>query len=345
MIELVRQARLAKGYHARLVDRISAWFLPAVAVLAIATFAIHAAHGGFEQGLLASLAVSLIACPCALGLATPMAVWAALGRASQDQVLVRNGEALERLAAVRAMALDKTGTLTTGVARVAEFITDARTNGANSAILQVAAMMAARSNHPFSSAIAAFASAASNSKPSQPKRVASARCRDGASSPRSRRTAPLGWAAPRLMHENNLTVSPSLAQAVVLAESQARSLACVGWEGRVRGIFLLSEEIRAEAQSAVARCRELGLHVCLLTGDHPRRAGALADKLGIQVEAELLPGEKLNAIARLRKTWGAVAMVGDGINNAPALVAADVGIAMGCGADVSRQTRQRLLAG
>ena len=147
------------------------------------------------------------------------------------------------------------------------------------------------------------------------------------------------------MHENDLALSPRLAKAVILAESQARSLACVGWEGHVRGIFVLSEEIRPDALSAVARCREMGLHLCLLTGDHPRRAKALADQLGIDVEAELLPGDKLNAIARLREKWRAVAMVGDGINDSPALVAADVGIAMGCGADVSRQSAGVCLLG
>ncbi len=142
----------------------------------------------------------------------------------------------------------------------------------------------------------------------------------------------------RLMHENDLAISPGLAKAVVVAESQARSLACVGWAGRVRGIFLLHEEIRTDAQSAVARCRKWGLHVCLLTGDHRHRARALADLLGIDVEAEQLPGDKLSAMARLRDKWGAVTMVGDGINDSPALAAADVGIAMGCGADVSRQS-------
>jgi heavy metal translocating P-type ATPase len=357
MIELVRAARQAKGFHARLVDRVSAWFLPVVAVLALATFGIHAARAGFEQGLLSGLAVSLIACPCALGLATPMAVWAALGRASHDQVLVRSGDALERLARVRAVALDKTGTLTTGDARVRVLMTgdwvveeDANravpSSESAAAILQRAAILAARSNHPFSIAIAEFArrehadiSAATNDQgrvQTLPGRGLTTQLPDVGAT----------WLGnARLMRENGLATPRRLAEAATRAQSDGCSLVWVGWEGRVQGAFILDEQPRPEAVAAIQRLRQLNVHVCMLTGDNASRAKTLAETLDVGFKAELLPGDKLDAIARLQQEWGAVAMVGDGINDSPALAAADVGIAMGCGADVSRQSAGVCLLG
>jgi heavy metal translocating P-type ATPase len=357
MIEMVRAARQAKGYHARLVDRVSAWFLPTVAVLATATFGVHWARAGFEQGLLAGLAVSLIACPCALALATPMAVWAALGRASQQHVLVRSGEVLERLAQVRAVAFDKTGTLTTGVARVEGLLTEGSlTDGAQNpagalsigarAFVERAGALAARSGHPFSTAIAEFArgecmnlTTTANDQvrvQTLPGRGIRAQLPDVGA-------ALLGNL--RLMQENGLTMSATVAAAVAQAETSGRSLVCAGWQGQVQGVFILNEQPRAEALAAINHLKQQGVYVCLLTGDHRSRAKRLADTFDIDFEAELLPDDKLAAIARLREQWGAVAMVGDGINDSPALAAADVGLAMGCGADVSRQSAGVCLLG
>ena len=311
MVDLVRKARLAKGYHARLADRVSSWFLPAVAVLAIATFTIHAAHRGFEQGLLAGLAVSLIACPCALGLATPMAVWAALGRASQEQVLVRSGEALERLAAVRVLALDKTGTLTTGIARVAGFVADVDSSD-NSAIapLAIAASLAEGSNHPLSIALDEFAREKGVQLRSATTNRSRAHTLPGLGIARDLPDGETAWLGNlRLMQENDLAISDHLRETVNAAERQARSLACVGWNGRVRGVFLFTEDVRRDAQNALDHCRRIGLQVCVLTGDHSARAAALAAELGVEVEAQLLPADKVAAVERLRHEWGAVAMV------------------------------------
>jgi len=342
MIDLVREARTSKGYHQRLADRVSVWFLPVIALVALVAFTIHARQSGFEQGMLAALAVSLIACPCALGLATPMAVWAALGRASQAQVLVRNGEALERLAQVRAIAIDKTGTLTTGVATVADFVT-ADDALARDAVLALVAAVADGSQHPLSVAIADFARQEGVDISAERLRGRTLAGRGIAADLPGGPSAYLGNL--RLMKDADLSLNHAIDQAIQQACQQAQSFACAGWEGKVRAVFLFQEELRADAQQALASCRELGLHVCVLTGDHAARAATLAEYFQVEVRAELNPAEKVAALHDLRRQWGAVAMVGDGINDAPALVASNVGIAMGCGADVSRQSASICLLG
>ncbi len=286
-----------------------------------------------------------------------MAVWAALGRASQDQVLVRSGEALERLAQVRAVAFDKTGTLTTGVARVEVLLTDGvLTDGGDdevassdevfTSVLQRAATLAARSNHPFSVAIADFAQREGLPALPRSSELGSVQTLPGRGIMAQLPEAGAAWLGNvRLMQENGLAISPALAAAVAQAEAAGRSLVCVGWNGCVQGVFVLDEQPRPEAVSAIQHLHRLGVYSCLLTGDHASRAKMLASPLGIDYEAHLLPGDKLEAIARLQRVWGVVAMVGDGINDSPALAAADVGIAMGCGADVSRQSAGVCLLG
>jgi P-type E1-E2 ATPase len=147
------------------------------------------------------------------------------------------------------------------------------------------------------------------------------------------------------MQESALAMSPRIADFIAEAEGAGHSLVCIGWDGHVLGVFALDEQPRAEAVAAIRHLQQLGIHTYLLTGDHASRAKVVGDTLGIDFEAELLPGDKLDAISRLRSKWGVVAMVGDGINDSPALAAADVGIAMGCGADVSRQSAAVCLLG
>ncbi|HVX62199.1 MAG TPA: cation-translocating P-type ATPase [Pirellulales bacterium] len=343
LIAAVHEARLAKGAYQRLADRAAQLFLPAVAAIALVSAGWHAAEHGPEAGVMTGMAVLLIACPCALGLATPLAVWAALGRAAQCQVVYRNGEALERLAQVRGVVFDKTGTLTTNQCTVAAFAIDRSTP--RETVLQEAASLAASSTHTFSRAIAEFAGPLADL--GQEEAAAELRTLPGRglSASVARRTGLVYLGSPRLMEESGLTAEAGLQAAIEEFQARGCSLACVGWEGRVRGVFAFDESLREEAAEAVDACRRAGLAVTVATGDSVTRGERIGEQLRMPVEAALLPHEKVATIERLRKSWHTAAMVGDGINDAPALAAADVGIALGCGADVSRQSAEVCLLG
>jgi heavy metal translocating P-type ATPase len=337
LIHLVRAARRSKGHYERLADRVSAWFLPAVVVTALAAMVYHGTRLGMEAGLLTALAVILIACPCALGLATPLAVWTALGQAARAQVLFRSGEALERLAGVQVILLDKTGTLTTSTSVVQDFNVDDSADRID--VLSHAARLAAGSTHEYCLAILRYVR----------QRVAD--YAPGVSA--ELRTLPgrgitdgkgfLG--SCRWMKENSLAIPAQLGRALEEALRAGRSLTCIGWEGKVRGVFVFREELRLEAAEAIVRLREQGMAMAVLTGDHRNRGAAIGRELGIRVEAELLPGDKVAAVEQAQRTLGPTAMVGDGLNDAPALARSDVGIAMGCGADVARESAAVCLLG
>jgi heavy metal translocating P-type ATPase len=370
LMDVVSQARSAKGGYQRLADRIAAWFLPGVALVAIGAFAYQAQAAGFEHGLLTGLAVLVIACPCALGLATPMAIWTALGAAAKAQVLFRSGEALERLANVRTVCFDKTGTLTTGMPALAEMHVAADDNRGEA--LALAAALSSASRHAFSQAIGEIETCSaqryelSNVK-TWPGRGVSARVFE--SSPFVVRNVSSAEAAPesggacaelkfhttndarttnqhvaylgsfRWMQELNIACEPQLLAAIDGLQSSGMPLCCFARDGRVQAVFAFREELRGGACEAIQACHALGLRTIVLTGDHAARARRLAEELQVSVVAELLPEDKVNHIREAR-THGGVAMVGDGINDAPALAAADVGIALGCGADVSRDSAE-----
>jgi heavy metal translocating P-type ATPase len=346
LIELVRAARQAKGHYERLADRVSAWFLPGVMVVALGALAVHAARDGIEQGILTGLAVVLIACPCALGLATPLAVWAALGQAARAQVLFRSGVALERLAAVRAVRLDKTGTLTTGILQVVRLVTAERAD--RHAVLRCAARMASSSTHGHARAILHFAEhELASEPPEQGQAWSEIRTLPGRGLAAELLPAgvPLFLGSLRLMEEEGLLTGGPLAVAVRQALADGLTVTCCGWQGSVRGIFLLQEQPRAEAREAIAWLRVEGLDVAVLTGDHEARGATLGRELGVEVEAGLLPEDKVESVVRARQRFGPVALVGDGINDAPALARSDVGMALGCGTDVSREAAAVCLLG
>lgn len=344
LVEMVRAALRSKGRYERLADRLTTLFLPAVVAIALAAFGWHATRHGLAAGILAGLAVILIACPCALGLATPMALWAALGRAAEHQVLFRHGEALERLATIRAVRLDKTGTLTTGAATVAASHVDEQTDRAE--VMGIATDLAACSNHPHAAALAQFPARPSTDA-SIPGALDHVESRAGrglrATRPSDGRTIFLG--SPRWMQENAQQCHGRMRDTLDRALEGGRPVTCLGWDGRVRGVFEFQEQFRPEAADAIAQLRGLGLDVAVLTGDHESRGVAVARELGVPVEAALLPEEKLVAVARAQVSIGPTAMVGDGINDAPSLAGSDVGVALGCGADVSRESASVCLLG
>jgi heavy metal translocating P-type ATPase len=348
LVEMVTAAIAQKGAEQRLADRITRWFVPTIALLTLATLAYYGYTQTFHDGLMSALAVVLIACPCALAIATPMAIWAALGTAARDQVLFRHGDALSAMARLRAVCFDKTGTLTQGNPTVADTWFDSDTQ--HNAILANARMLSAASGHVLAKAILAYVQPMSScdavvsSEQSQPSDVhvvagrgLTARCQHN--------EQPMALGSITFMHECGMEFSQSMTDAVENCRRNQLSFSCLAWAGRVRAVFAFRESLRPEVAETIAALRQLGLHVTLLTGDHQARAEVLAKELGIEVLADLLPEDKLRAIEQVRNQHGAVAMVGDGVNDAPALAAADVGIALGCGADVSRDAADVCLLG
>ncbi len=341
LIDAVRAARLCKGHYERMADRVAAWFTPAVTVIALVTFVMHTWTSGWDAGLMASLAVVLIACPCALGIATPMAVWAALGQASQRQVLFRHGEALERLATIRAIRFDKTGTLTTGVAEVCDAVLDADVDPAE--VRSVAAALAASSNHVLARALTEYL--ADGDQYSLLDGLVTTVPGRGVCARRSDTGVAVAVGNVSFMREQGLRLTGSVAGRVIQALEDGESLTLVGWNDRVQAVFVFQERLRDGARDVMRQCASLGLDLAVLTGDHAARGRSLGQELRIRVESELLPEQKLAAIAVTQQTVGPVAMVGDGVNDAPAMAAADVGIAMGSGADLTRDAASICLMG
>ncbi|QDT74745.1 heavy metal translocating P-type ATPase [Lacipirellula limnantheis] len=331
MVELVREARRAKGPHERLADRVAFWFVPAVCLLAIAVGFWHGAEQGVDRGIMAGLAVVLIACPCALGLATPMAVWTALGRAAEEQVFFRSGDVLERLAQIDAVCFDKTGTLTLGVPEVQKLVV--ASGESREQVLAVAAQLSSGSRHGLSQAIVEYAQA--NRSVASPFAVTNIRSLAGRGmvghGDDGQGAARLGsW---RWMLEEQQSPPDGLTDELAAEDARDAPLACIAWNGVVRGVFVFRETLRPDAALTLARCRDLGLEVEILTGDRRTRATTIARELGVATLAEQLPEEKATSVGRRGRR---VAMVGDGVNDAPALARAEVGVAMGCGADLSR---------
>ncbi len=331
LVEAVRTARLRKGRYQVLADRWSQAFFPIITVVALLTLVYHGWHTDWDTGLLTALSVVLIACPCALALATPLAIWASLATAAQRGVLFRSGESLERLSGVHAIRWDKTGTLTTGSPSVRGLWCEDDADRA--AVETIAAELVSGSNHIYSAAIRRYLD----------DRPMEAHC--GAITTIAGRglkadvpdlgTVWLGsWS---FLADNKLAAGPVL-MALVSRTAATGANVVIGWQGRVRGLFLLDETLRPETMAAIAACRDLRLDLAVLTGDRLARAEVWQQQLDVTVVAELLPEQKLAAIRSAHDQYGVVAMVGDGLNDAPALAAADIGIAMGCGADVTRDS-------
>lgn len=338
LVESVRSAAATKGSYQRLADRITTWFIPGVFLVAALTWGLHAWLGDPQRGLMASLAVVLIACPCALALATPMAFWGALGSASRAGVLLRDGDALTRLAQVRAVCFDKTGTLTSGTIEVARFVPEDPAE--ENQLLAAAAPLAARSLHSLSGAIANYVRAQGHVAHS---RVTDVQTHPGrgqsAVMPDVAQTGRVWLGSLRLMEEASLACSDEIRAEIETARGSSRPVACLGWEGRVRGVFVFCEHARPEAEATLRWLRDHQVHTAVLTGD--TTDGGIAKRYGNlvgEVQTGMLPDEKLARLRALRETYGMVAMVGEGLNDAPALAGADVGIALGCGADVSRDS-------
>lgn len=330
LIQMVRTARMAKGRQEQIVDRIAFWFIPLVCLIAISAGIYWWQNDGVEQGILISLAVVLIACPCALGLATPMAVWTALGRAAEAGVLFRSGLVLEKLATIKHACFDKTGTLTSGKPELKHLLVS--DDVSRSQLLEVVSALAEGSNHPLSLAILEYLREHSLVSKSE--------------NHLSIETVP-GKGLTCLLPEigevylgskiwlTELGFSMSLKLEDGVEKQQELQNVFIGWNNKIHGVFCFDEELREEVPEAIAACRSLNLDLRVLTGDTELRALQFGREISLSATGSQLPEDKISKIESLRKTGG-VAMVGEGLNDAPALAAADVGVALGCGADVSR---------
>ena len=332
LVNAVRAARLSKGDYQLLSDAWSQRVFPIISIIALAAFIYHGMRVDWDFGLLTALSVVLIACPCALALATPLAVWAALGTAAKKGVLFRSGAALETMSGIRAIRWDKTGTLTTGKPSVLRLACEDSTDRV--AIEQIAASVTEASDHVFSLAIREFLLEVEPL--TSTVNVQTVPGRGLRTSLDNGQVVLLG--AIRWMEDCGLAWGTNLSRVINDPVTADCPMTAIGYDGRVQGLFLLEETIRPEAFEALQDCQRLGLDQAVLTGDRAARAAGLAKIFGIPVAAELLPQDKLVAIRAAHEKFGSVAMVGDGLNDAPALAGSDIGIALGCGADVSRDS-------
>jgi Cu+-exporting ATPase len=329
---LVEQAQAGKADVQRLADRVSAIFVPIVIGLALATLAVWLLIGaGPVMAFTAAVATLIIACPCALGLATPTALLVGTGRGAQLGILIKGPQILESTRRVDTIVLDKTGTVTTG--RMSLVGTVAAHGVAEAELLRLAGAAETGSEHPIAAAIVAGARERVGSLPP----VDSFASEDGlgVQAVVDGRLVLVG--RPRwLAGQWSITLPVELEAALASAEGEGQSAILVAWDGQARGVLAVSDTVKASSAAAVAEFRRLGLRPVLLTGDNERVARAVAAEVGItDVTADLLPAEKAEAVRALQREGRVVAMVGDGVNDAVALAIADLGIAMGTGTDVA----------
>jgi Cu+-exporting ATPase len=338
IVRLVEEAQGPKAPIQRLADRVSARFVPAVIAIAAIAFAAWLLGGSsFTDAMLAAVAVLIIACPCALGLATPTAIMVGTGRGAEMGVLVRSGEALETAEKLDAVVLDKTGTLTRGEPRATDVV--AADQVGEEELLSAAGSAESRSEHPLAEAVVTRAREQGLAL-AEPKDFEATVGHGVIATVAGRRVA-VGSA--RHLDELGIDVS-SLAGDAARLEEEGKTAVHVTIDERPAGIIAVADTLRPEAQEAVADLKRLGLEVAMLTGDKRRTAEAIAREAGIdRVLAEVLPGDKVDEVRRLQDEGHRVAMVGDGINDAPALAQADIGIAIGTGTDIAMEASDMTL--
>ncbi len=335
IVDMVAKAQRSRAPIQGMADRVSAWFVPAVALVAVAAFIVWSLLGpapSMTYGLIAAVSVLIIACPCALGLATPMSVMTATGRGAQAGVLVKDAEALERLAGVDTLIVDKTGTLTEGRPVLTDII--ALEGFAEDDILSLAAGLEQGSEHPLAEAIVAGAKARGLAVPASSD--FSSVAGKGAMASVSGRKVAVGNAS--LMRDLGIDAIAFEAAGDRL-RGEGHGAVLVAVDGRPAGLVAVSDPIKTTAAEAIRDLHAAGLKIIMATGDNARTARAVATALGIdEVRADMLPEAKKALVDELRANGAKVAMAGDGVNDAPALAAADVGIAMGTGADVALES-------
>ncbi|MBV9861923.1 MAG: heavy metal translocating P-type ATPase [Alphaproteobacteria bacterium] len=335
IVRMVAEAQRSRAPIQRLADTVSGWFVPAVIAVALLAFAGWLAWGPpprIGYALVAAISVVIIACPCALGLATPMSVMVGVGKGAAAGVLIRDADALERLERIDTLVLDKTGTLTEGKPRVTAVETEAGFE--QSEMLSLAAGLERASEHPLSAAIVEAARA--QGVPVAQALDVTAIPGKGIAGRVANRRVVIGNRS--FLGEREIDATALDARADSL-RSEGATAVLVAIDGRPAGVIGIADPLKAGTPAALAALRADGIRLVMLTGDNRRTAAAIAAQLGItEVEAEILPDRKREAVERLRRDGRVVAMAGDGVNDAPALAAADIGIAMGTGTDVAIQS-------
>ncbi|MFI5898909.1 heavy metal translocating P-type ATPase [Streptomyces cyaneofuscatus] len=333
MARLVEDAQNGKAAAQRLADRISAVFVPIVIALSLGTLGFWLGSGaGLTAAFTAAVAVLIIACPCALGLATPTALMVGTGRGAQLGILIKGPEVLETTRRVDTIVLDKTGTVTTGKMTLLAVHTATGTD--ENDVLRLAGALEHSSEHPIAQAVAAGATerlgGAALPTPEDFTNIPGL----GVQGVVDGHTVLVG--RPRLLADAGITLPPELAAALAEAGEQGRTAVAVAWAGEARGVLGVADAVKDGSAAAVAQLRDLGLRPVLLTGDNRAVAEAVAREVGIdEVHAEVLPEEKVDVVKRLQAEGRSVAMVGDGVNDAAALATADLGLAMGTGTDAA----------
>jgi Cu+-exporting ATPase len=335
IVHMVAAAQRSRAPIQRMADQVAGWFVPAVMAVAALTFIAWLVWGpspAFSYALIAAVAVLIIACPCALGLATPMSIMVGVGRGAQQGVLIRDAEALERMEKVDTLVVDKTGTLTVGRPKVVDVAPAAGFDAA--AVMQKLASVERASEHPLAAAI-----------------VAEARDRKLTLSSVSDFDSPVGkgvvgvvdgsrvvCGSAKFLAEQGIDAAPLAAQAES-QRSRSATVIFVGLDGRLAGFVAIADPIKATTPQALKALRDAGVRIVMLTGDGKTTAEAVGRELDIdEVIADVFPEDKASVVQRLKAEGRVVAMAGDGVNDAPALAAADVGIAMGTGTDVAMES-------
>src|SRR6266566_1989052 len=336
IVRLVEQAQAGKGQAQRLADQISAVFVPTVIALAALTFAGWWLLGGDPvKALTAAVAVLIIACPCALGLATPTAIMVGSGRGAELGILIRSVEVLERTRRITTVVFDKTGTLTRGRMTLTDAVPGQDTT--TDELLRLAGAAEAASEHPIGAAVASAAREHNELPPVRGFRALSGQGVRAEVQAAAGRPSVTVWVGRRkLAAEAGLLVPDALEAAAERLERQGKTVVWAGWRGEVRGVLAVADTLKPGAAEQVARLHAMGLEVAMLTGDNATTAAVIAASVGIdRVLAEVMPADKVGEITRLQAEGKTVAMVGDGVNDSPALVQADLGIAIGSGTDVA----------
>ena len=336
IVDMVAQAQRSRAPIQGLADKVAAWFVPTVIAIAVLTFIAWALFGpepGFAYGIVNAVAVLIIACPCALGLATPMSVMVGVGRGAQAGVLIKKAEAIELMEKVRTLVVDKTGTLTEGRPAVTAVVPADGMREED--LLSLAASVEANSEHPLAAAIVEGA----KKRGLQPAAVADFESTTGGGVIGQVNGRRVMVGKPKFLRAQGIGDLDSIESEAAELQAQGNGVIFVAVDGRAAGIIAVADPIKESTPAAIEQLHKLGVKIIMLTGDNERTARVVAGKLGIdEVEAGVEPKDKHERVRQLRHGNNVVAMAGDGINDAPALAAADVGIAMGTGTDVAMES-------
>jgi P-type Cu+ transporter len=338
IVRMVSQAQRSRAPIQRLADRVAGWFVPAVIAIAVLTFVAWSLFGPqprLAHGLVNAVAVLIIACPCALGLATPIAIVVGTGHGAQAGVLIKNADALERMEKVDTLIVDKTGTLTDGKPQVVTVVTDSEKAGFDeNGLLRVVANLEQGSEHPLGNAVVA----AARSRGLALGNAVDFQSHSGRGISGSVESRQVLVGNERWLTENQIS-AVALSQKAEELRRHGQTVILVAVDGKAAGLIGIADSIKSSAAQAVRDLRREGLRLVMITGDSPATAAAVAKTLGLEeFEAGVLPDQKAEVVQRLQKQGRIVAMAGDGINDAPALAQADVGIAMGTGTDVAMES-------